>query len=232
MSHEIEILGPSIQSKSEAQQLIRVAIKHFKVAKRATIQTMADLRSLQNGEVHVLYGYSNFAKWAEDTFEGLSAGNVRQLCRAGAVVLELQDRNLIDSENPEGVGTTGLRELSVIAGTYGQDKMVEVFNTAREMAKEREVSATTVEAALKVLMPPAVEVLPEPEDLTEFEDHDDSEPDTEHSAKVQELMDRVRDLSWELPESATDIEDVLRQLKAELSGESTDVDQTWIEGTR
>jgi hypothetical protein len=193
---------------------------------------MADLRKLQDGQVHVLYGYKNFAKWAEDTFEGLSAGNVRQLCRAGAVVLELQERGLIDVDRPEGVGTTGLRELSVVASTYGQDKMVEIFTTAKGMAGDKEVSATNVEAALRLLMPPAAETLPEAEDLTQYEPEDDDDPDTEYSAKIQELMDRIRDLSWELPGSADEMKDALEQLDKEQAGETIADDQTWIEGTR
>lgn len=235
MSHEdVEILGPAIQSRSEAQPLIRSAISHFKTAKRATIQTMADLRRLQDGQVHTLYGYKNFAKWAEDTFEGLSVGNVRQLCRAGAVVLELEKRGLVNTEKPEGIGTTGLRELSVVASTYGQDKMVEVFATAKDMAGDREVSGTNVEAALRLLMPPAADDIPVEQPVHEDDDEEDDEPQTEYSAKCQELIDRVRDLAYDLPNQGAigEMDQALKQLAKEISAADVSEDQTWIDGAR
>ena len=236
MSHSQDILGPAITERAIARTLIQAAVTHFREARRATIQVMADLRRLQDGQVHSLYGYTNFAKWAEDTFEGLAAGNVRQLCRAGAVALELDKRGLIDLNNPKGVGTTGLRGLSVIAGTYGDDKMAEVFLTARNMIEPGEwVSGTNVDAAMRLLMPPAqVEqaVLDEQSQAEAEYEEDEEEEQTEYSARVNELMDRIRDLSWDLPGSTDDLEDATHQLKRQIAQEMTEGDQTWIDGTR
>lgn len=236
MSQDQDILGPAIESKSVARPLIQNAIEHYRTARRATIQVMADLRRLQDGQVHTLYGYTNFAKWAEDTFDGLAVGNVRQLCRAGSIALELDKRRLIDLRDPKGVGTTGLRALSVAAGTYGNDKMAEVFTTAKGMVEPGEsISGVTVEAAMRLLMPPAQvdQAVLDEQSQTEAEyEHDNEEYETEYSDKVRELMNRVRDLSWELPESANELIEATNQLKAQLFNESADADQTWIEGTR
>jgi hypothetical protein len=231
-----EVLPPAIKDRTEADKLIKVAVDHFRTARKATIQTMADLRRLQNADVHLLYGYKNFAKWAEDRFEGLAANNVRQLCRAGAVALELDRRKLIDLENPKGVGTTALRDLSTISGTYGDDKMAEVFVTARGLLEGKsEVSNVTVEAAMKLLMPPAQLEPMNPDGPTERDlqnEYEEDEPETEYSEKVTELIDHIRDLSYDLPDSLADMATATKQLANQLQSERNDDDQTWIEGTR
>jgi hypothetical protein len=236
MSTNPEILPPVIRDQGEADRLIKIAVEHFRAARKATIQTMADLRRLQDADVHVLYGYKNFAKWAEDRFEGLAANNVRQLCRAGAVALELDRRKLIDLENPKGVGTTALRELATISGSFGNNKMAEVFVTARGMLQGKtEVSNVTVEAAMKLLMPPAepVDYLNDQETSLEQPFPDEPEdPETEYSAKVAELIDHIRDLSYDLPESLAELNETSEQLANQLSAEKSDKDQTWIEGSR
>jgi hypothetical protein len=234
MSPDQEILPPAITDRDVAEKLIKVANSHFREARRATILVMADLRRLQDGQVHILYGYSNFAKWAEWYLPGLKAGNVRQLTRAGAVALELDKRNLIDLENPKGVGTTGLRELSVIGSTYGDDKMAEVFVTARAMLTDTsEVTNETVQAAMRVLMPPpklaAIEKIEEGEREVEAED---DEPETEYSAKVTELIDQIRDLSYDLPETLQDVILASEALARQLASEKVHKDQQWIEGTQ
>ena len=238
MSHDVEILPPEFKSRREAQGLIRTAVSHFQTAKRATIQTMADLRKLQDGNVHILYGYKNFADWAEHTFDGLTAGNVRQLCRAGAVVLELDRAGLLDLSKPEGIGTTALRELSTISGTYGRDKMIEVFNTCKEIVEDtgKDISSTTVESAMRLLMPPAVfddPVIDEPKETDELED-DDDDPENKYSTKCRELIDRIRDLAYDLPDEGDvkEMDQALEQLDKELKGAEANEDQTWIDGTR
>jgi hypothetical protein len=231
MTPQQEVLDP-ITSRQIAQPLIRQAVKHFREARRATIQVMADLRTLQNGQVHVLYGYRNFAHWAEDTFEGLAAGNVRQLTRAGAVALELDRRGLIDLDKPEGIGTTALRELSVIAKEFGDDKMVEIFKTAQGMLEPgREVAGTTVKAAMQLLMPPAQEeeVIQVPEAL---EEEKEDEQDEKYTPKIRELIDRIQDLSWDLPESNEEMREVSEFLEHELKGDSSEKDTKWIESAR
>ena len=234
MSRGQEILGPPLGSREQAEPLIRNAIIHFREAKRATIQVMADLRRLQDGQVHVLYGYANFSKWAEDNFQGLAAGNVRQLCRAGAIALELDRRGLIDLRDPKGVGTTGLRELSTVAGTYGDDKMAEVFVTAKGMIDANaEVSGTTVESAMRILMPPAEPVDVPVVDYTDAQELEGDE-DEQYSPKVNELLDRIRDLSWEIPddEPMSELIQTILQLKRELKGKVSDADQDWLDSSR
>ena len=234
MSRGQEILGPPLGSREQAEPLIRDAIIHFREAKRATIQVMADLRRLQDGQVHVLYGYANFSKWAEDNFQGLAAGNVRQLCRAGAIALELDRRGLIDLRDPKGVGTTGLRELSTVAGTYGDDKMAEVFVTAKGMIDaDAEVSGTTVESAMRILMPPAEPVDVPVVDYTDAQELEGDE-DEQYSPKVNELLDRIRDLSWEIPddEPMSELIQTILQLKRELKGKVSDADQDWLDSSR
>lgn len=236
MSPKQEILPPVINDRTEADRLIKVAVDHFRTARKATIQTMADLRRLQDADVHVLYGYKNFAKWAEDRFEGLAANNVRQLCRSGAVALELDNRKLIDLENPKGVGTTALRELATISGSFGDDKMAEVFVTARGLLEGKtEISNVTVEAAMKLLMPPAeishgpdgVETGPELE-VEEYED----EPTTEKATKELEIIEHIRDLSYDLPDSFPEMQEAMQKLRAEIKSHDISEDQTWIEGAR
>lgn len=230
-----EILDVEL-SKSDARKLIQQALAHYRTAKRATIQVMADLRRLQNGEVHLKYGEPNFSLWAERTFDGLAAGNVRQLTRAGAVALELEARGLIDLNKPEGsVGTTGLRELSVVANDFGDDKMAEVFVTARESVEDgKEVSASAVKAALHLLMPPAKEIIATPPALKDDdeEDEDDGYEEEKLPQKVRELISHIQDLSWDLPESADELEHATAQLKAELAGTDTSNDDTWIASKR
>lgn len=222
MSHDSEILGPAVRSKDEANLLIRAAAEHFRTARRATIQVMADLRRLQDGQVHVLYGYKNFGSWAADTFPGLAAGNVRQLCRAGSIALELDSRGLIDLNDPKGIGTTGLRELATIAGTYGDDKMAEVFITAKNMIEPGEwVSGTNVEAAMRLLMPPAepsaTDPIP-PLEIIEEEEYDEPE----YSPEVQELKDQIQDFAYDLPDSLSDIRLACEQLAILLKEEDKD----------
>ncbi len=234
MSHGQEILGPPLGSREQAEPLIRDAIIHFREAKRATIQVMADLRRLQDGQVHTLYGYANFSKWAEDNFQGLAAGNVRQLCRAGAVALELDRRGLIDLRDPKGVGTTGLRELSTVAGTYGDNKMAEVFVIAKGMIDaDSEVSGTTVESAMRMLMPPAEPVDISVVDSTDAQELEEDE-DEKYPPKVNELLDRIRDLSWEIPddEPMSELIQTILQLKRELKGKVSDADQDWLDSSR
>lgn len=219
MSPDPEILGPALRSKQEASVLIRAAAEHFRVARRATIQVMADLRRLQDGQVHILYGYKNFSTWASDTFPGLNPNNVRQLCRAGAIALELDKRKLIDLNDPKGVGTTGLRELATVASTYGDDKMAEIFTTAKNMIEPGEwVSSTNVEAAMRLLMPPAPVSEQAQADMQEVIDEDFDEP--QYSPEIQELKDQIQDYAYDLPDSLADIKLACEQLSVLLKQEN------------
>jgi len=233
MNGKQEILGPAITDRGQADIMVQHAVSLFNEAKRATIQVMADIRRLQDRQVHTLYGYGDFGRWAADTFEGMKAGNVRQLARAGAVALELDRRKLIDLDNPKGVGTTGLRELATIAGKYGNDHMASVFITCVSLidGTSREVSGSVVEAAMRLLMPvPVVELESGLAGTPDVEIED--EPDTEYGEKVQELIEHIRDLSYDLPESLAELHDAIKQLTRQFLVEKADVDQQWIEGTR
>lgn len=238
MTPQQEILDAAVVSRSQARPMVNRAQKHFREARRATIQVMADLRLLQDGGVHLLYGEKNFAKWAEETFDGLAAGNVRQLTRAGAVALELERRGLIDLSKPEGVGTTGLRELSVIANDFGDDKMVEIFLQAREMVEDRkEVAGTTVKAAMALLMPPANVELDVPASLVIAvageggADEDEDDTDDPRYERIHRIQDLLYDVTTESDAYAEAMAEMVR-LGKELKGEKSSEDQDWLESSR
>lgn len=235
MSHHQEILPVAFRNKTESDPFVKQALGHYTEARKATIQVMADLRLLQDRDVHMLYGYTNFGRWAEDTFQGLAVGAVRQLCRAGAVALELDRRGLIDLKNPKGVGTTGLRELSVISKQHGDDRMAEVYVLAHGMLRGKdEVTNITVQAAMRTLLPPKVEPEmnldgPTEDDLkAEYED----EPATEKASKELELIEHIRDLTYDLPESLQELREAVEGLALERAQASVNKDQTWIDGVR
>lgn len=222
-----ELLPPAITERSVARPLISRAVGHYRDAKRATIQVMADIRLLQDGQVHILYGYSNFAHWAEDTFEGLAAGNVRQLARCGAIALKLQEYGYLDLRKPEGVGTSALRELSTVNGRYGVEKMIETFLTARGLVEpDKEVVGTTVLAAMQLLMPPVPDSSENEKPIQESETHEPE--DDGHPEKIKELIEHIRDLAYDLPESLKDLQGATRQLSDEMASTSINKDQTWI----
>lgn len=240
MSQQVEVLSEQYSSRSAALPVVRQAQKHYREAKRATIQVMADLRRLQDGGVHLLYGEKNFATWAEATFEGLSAGNVKQLTRAGEVALELQRHKRLDLSNPKGVGTTGLRELSVIANEYGVEKMIEVFDTAKGMLDDgREVSSTTVKAAMHLLMPPPEPRVDVPDALADEDDDDESDDDSPviHT-ELQERISHIQDLLWDVAETNegqeayTEAMEEMQRLGRVLRGEATPEDDEWLSSGR
>lgn len=219
----MDVLEPQLTDK-QAAILTRRALKHFHDAKRATIQVMADLRRLQNGGVHLLNGEKNFFRWAEDTFDGMSAGNAKQLARAGAVAIELEDAGRIDLNKPAGIGTTALRALSVIANDEGSERMVEVYDTARRLAApDRDLNEGHIEAATRLLLPgdePAAVEHDEHDEPSLDHDEDEDEGESELRAKVAE----VQDVLWELGEPdwsraqfedyCREVEDGIRQIKA------------------
>ena len=228
-----EILEQAYTSRAEARADVNRAVRHYREAKRATIQVMADLRKLQDGGVHLVYGYKNFAAWAEDTFDGLYGSSVKQLTRCGAVAIDLEKAGRLDLDKPTGVGTTGLRELSVISNEYGVEKMVEVFDTAKGMLEdERDVSETTVKAAMRLLMPPAPADLDIPEALEAGGDGEDEEDLAGEqdglSEAMRERIERVRDLSWDLPQSSQELLYEMKMLEREKNGEPVPEDEEWL----
>ena len=121
-----------------------------------------------------------------------------------------------------------------MAGTYGDDKMAEVFVTAKGMIDANaEVSGTTVESAMRILMPPAEPVDVPVVDYTDAQELEGDE-DEQYSPKVNELLDRIRDLSWEIPddEPMSELIQTILQLKRELKGKVSDADQDWLDSSR
>jgi hypothetical protein len=240
MSQQVEVLSEQYSSKSAALPVVRQAQKHYREAKRATIQVMADLRRLQDGGVHLLYGERNFAQWAERTFEGLSAGNVKQLTRAGEIALELERHKRLDLKAPSGVGTTGLRELSVISNEYGVEKMIEVFDTAKGMLEDgQDVSSTTVKAAMHLLMPPPEPRVEEPDALPGADDDEGSEDDVDGPVTRSELEERVshiQDLLWDVgtgdKSAYSEAMDEMVRLGRVLKDEATPEDEAWLNSSR
>jgi hypothetical protein len=164
------------------------------------VQFATELRQLQVGRAHLSHGTRNFAVWAEGEFDGLSAANVKQIVRAGAVATALERHGRIDLTVPV-IGTTGLRALSVVQTKFGESKMVEVFDVAVTLRPGRVVTGPDVAQACHLLMPPTTPDLgydddpdiptgtrPEP-------DHYESEPVDEERADV---IAEVQDQLWEL----------------------------------
>jgi len=237
MSNQVEVISEQYSSRSAALPVVREAQKHYKEAKRATIQVMADLRRLQDGGVHLLYGERNFATWAEATFEGLSAGNVKQLTRAGEIALELERHGRLNLRKPEGIGTTGLRELSVISNEYGVDKMIEIFDTAKGMVEDgKEIAGTTVKAAMHLLMPPAAE--PRVEVPAALQEDDGDDEDEVVQSELQERISHIQDLLWDVGEDAmgqaafVEAMQEMQRLGRMLSGKGTAEDAEWLERGR
>lgn len=237
MNKDIEVLDPAFTSRTEAAPLLKQAQRHFQEARRATIQVMADLRQLQDRGVHLLYGEPNFSNWAAETFEGLSAGSVKQLIRAGGVALVLDKYGRIDLKRPQGIGTTGLRSLSVIANDYGNAKMLEVFDTAKGMVEDgKEISDTTIKAAMQLLMPaPAIE-LEIPESLPEDPDQDDSESEEVVRSELEERISHIQDLLWDVGDgdenAYAEAMEEMQRLGRVIRGEATPEDEAWLASGR
>lgn len=231
------ILEPQYTTRAEAAPVVKRALRNYGQAKRTTLQVMADLRTLQDRGAHILYGEQNFATWVEQTFDGLNASNVKQLTRSGGVLLELDKRKLIDiygvKAKPAPVGVRGLRALSVVANTYGDDKMAEVFVTALGMVEDRDVSERTVQAAMQLLMPAAATDLEVPEALEVGEGGESEEELTEPiddglPAATKERVQHIQDLSWDLPETAGELALEAVALEKELRGEELTEDERWL----
>lgn len=228
---KIEVLDPQYTSRDEVEPTLTRALRNFHTAKRTTLQVMVDLSTMQDRGAHIVFGATNFATWVEETFDGLGASNVKQLTRAGAVAIELQRRGLIDVDAGAPVGTRALRELSVVSNTFGDDKMAEVYVTARGMVTGKDVSERTVKAALQLLMPPAPTDLSIPEALDagpDGEDEDDlREEEDGLTGAMQERLDRIRDLTYDLPDAWTEVNNEVQALGREIRGETVE-DEEWL----
>lgn len=237
MNQEVDILEPAFSSRTQAAPLLKQAQKHFQEARRATIQVMADLEELRSRGVHLLYGEPNFSNWAAEQFEGLSAGSVKQLMRAGRVALTLDKYGRIDLKRPKGIGTTGLRALSVISNDFGNAKMLEVFDTAQGMVEDgREISDTTIKAAMSLLMPPAAVELEVPESLPEESEGEANESEEIVKTDLEERISHIQDLLWDIGDgdekAYSEAMDEMKALGRVLKGEATPEDEAWLASGR
>lgn len=87
----------------------------------------AELRRLHDGGAHLVRGYENFALYAQQTFDGLTANAAKQLSRQGGVLLTLARQGRIDLDGRSlPVATTALRALSVVQNSFGEQAMLAV----------------------------------------------------------------------------------------------------------
>lgn len=235
----MEPLGP-VMSKGEALGLERQARRHYKTATRNLMQLCADLRRLQDGGAHFVRGFKSFGAYIEHTFDGLSAANAKQLSRQGHVllVLEAHDRISLAGHGTNLPGTTGLRALSGVLGTHGEEVMLEVYDRAAQLRPDRKLVGETVAKVLKDMMAALVEHNPDSAvdvEVLEEDDHDDPADADDDSVEVAELRDRllqlgalVRDLAYAVdPLAAGDGAQAHRTL-AELTEELDQVRQAIV----
>jgi hypothetical protein len=184
----IEVLGPAL-SKSEARPLLNTARRHYRTASRSLVQFCADLRRLQDGGAHVLYGFDNFGRFAEIEFDGLSAASAKQLSRQGHAALELAaaGRISLDGLGRDLPGTTGLRALASVLNQHGPEVMLNVYDAAAAARPGRPVVADAVHDAMRALVRPAAPAIEPPEDWGE----DEPELPDEEPEEMHELRDRV-----------------------------------------
>jgi hypothetical protein len=152
------------------------------------MQFAAELRRLQDAQVHVARGYTNFGHYLEDTFEGLSYINGMQIARQGKVLLVLEARERIDLKDPKSLpGTSGVRDLCVILNKYDEETMLKVYDRAAEHGKviSRTVQAAIMEHVDQIAPPPQLE-------LTTSTEKDDVEDDDDgYNEEHADLIDKL-----------------------------------------
>ncbi len=99
MGPNVEVLEPSL-TKGQARSLESSARRHWRAASRNALVFAAELRRLHDGGAHLVRGFENFAVYAEQTFDGLSANAAKQLSRQGGVLLSLERRGRVDLGAP------------------------------------------------------------------------------------------------------------------------------------
>ena len=75
---QTELLPPAL-TKDETRTLETAARRHWRAASRNALVFAAELRRLHDGGAHLVRGYDNFARYAEHTFDGLTASAAKQL---------------------------------------------------------------------------------------------------------------------------------------------------------
>jgi len=235
MGNELTHVGGEVLShpfdKRETDRVERRAVSLYGTAQQTTVQFAAELRRLQDGGAHLSRGYANFGEYAEHTFEGLTKVNAQMISRQGAVllILEANGRIKLEGKGENLPGTTGVRVLAKLLKEYGQDTMLQIYDRAAENGKVLEAN---VVAAQRELLTPPVHELGEGAKPEVEPDEGEDDWSEGHSDKVQELIDNIRDLSWNLPESADELSEAIERLKAEVANESTSEDQQWLNSKR
>lgn len=226
-----EVLAPL--STKDADRLEKKAVTLYRHLENDSMQFAVYLRQLQDAQAHLMRGFSNFGTYCETTFEGLSAVSAQNLSRQGNTLMLLEQHGRIDLAKKDNLpGTRGVRALTSILKRLGEDQMLAIYDQA--MASDRKVTDETVRAATALLVRTEPLELDAPEDMTvDPEDEDEDEDDEDElPSKQRELIDHIRDLSYDLPASAGELAEALSQLKAEIDGKDTSTDQKWIDSKR
>ena len=241
MSNEItrqpargEVIGP-VLTKTETGKLEKQAQQHYSRAQIGVILFAADLARLQNGNAHKVRGYGQFGKYCEAVFDGLTASNAQQIVRQGIVLLKLEEAGKLQlNEREQNLpGTTGLRELSNISKRFGEEAMLQTWDVA--VASGKKVTSESVLAALGTFIQLEQGDTEEDRQLgeaTEAAAEMEEDWDVDVTDKERELIDNIRDLSWNLPESLGEMQEAMKQLEAERSKHDNTQDQTWIDSKR
>jgi len=188
-----EVLEPGL-SRSEARTIERAAKQHLDAFSRGGFALAVDLRRLQDGGAHLLYGYPHFGDYIEERFAGrISSGNAKQLSLTGRVLITLIDAGRLTLANAHGtLGTTGARALAGLQGKQGTAAMLAIYGKAAEIARERKTVITdTIVATL--LAPALPEPEPEPDGPVEREEME-FEPSpvlSSAQAELASLLERI-----------------------------------------
>src|ERR1700730_8346179 len=124
-------LLPQALTRQNALDLERHATRLYQTGQRTVVQFAADLYRLQEGQAHLVRGYTDFGEYCESRFEGLRRGNAMQISRQGRVLLVLEAAGRINIDKGENLpGTTGLRSLAKLLKDFGKDAMIEIHDHA------------------------------------------------------------------------------------------------------
>jgi hypothetical protein len=195
----LEVLDPPL-CKSDARAILNRGRRHYRNFTRNAIQFSADLRKLQDGGAHLLYGFQSFGAFAQHEFAGLSADSAKQLSRVGAAALALEaaGRISLDGHGRSLPGTTGLRALATVLHQHGAEAMLATYDRAIALQPDRPLVAESVKRATGELIAPEPTPLldapaaPPERDLSdELPDDPRARVDDDEPESVHELRDRV-----------------------------------------
>jgi hypothetical protein len=218
MTTDIDILEPAL-SRQQALNLERHATRLYDTGQRTVVQFAADLYRLQEGQAHLLRGFTNFGEYASTRFEGLGSVNAMQIARQGRVLVALERMGRIDIDKGENLpGTTGLRSLAKILKDLGEDAMLAIHDKAALSGK---VTDERVAAATTELIGPKVHELGEGiEEPPEEEPEEDDDGYTEEHSELLDKMSEIHDCLYALSDAITgDKRERARQRLAELQEE-------------